>query len=667
MEQDINGFHNQALEAHQNKSNLLASMRHDLRTPVNAIIGYSEMLLEDAKDTERNGFVFDLKNIHKAGKHSLSLISQILDSSKIDSSIKDIDLDICKVNIHYELRTPLNIIIGYSEMLLEDAEEFGYVDFISDLQKIHKAGNNLLDIIKNVLKGSKYENVTVTHDIKTAANSSTIQDTSQIVHSHKEDNTNTMGKRQAFLLVVDDNEMNRDMRSRRLKQHGYKVAVAEDGYQAWKMIREQQFDLVLLDIIMPGVSGREILSDLRKKYDMTDLPIIMVTSKDRDEDIIDALQLGANDYVMNHVEFSVVLARIKTQLSLKWAKEEVQGLAEQLEVRNSFIRKIFARYLTGEVVDSLLGSPKGLQLGGERRKVTMLMSDLRGFASLSERLTPEKVITILNRYFEAMTEIIVKNSGTITDFIGDAILVLFGAPSWNENDAQRAVACAVAMQQAMTSINNENRCMGCPEIDMGIGINTGEVVVGNIGSMKHAKYGVVGSHINLTSRIESFTTGGQILISESTLKDTGDILNIKGQMEVEPKGAANPITIYDVNGIGGDYNLSLPEEKEVLVTLHQAIHLKYTILEGKKISKTCFEGSLVKLSISGGELYSEHPPAILSNIKMNIRGITGEAIPGDIYAKTIVRSTDNNNSFYLRFTSIPPKVTTFFHDLLSQH
>ena len=558
MEKNIRNFQDQAQEALRVKSTFLANMRHELRTPVNAIIGYSEMLLEDAEDTGHKDFIFDLQNIHKAGKHVLSLINQILDASKIEASKTDIDLESFRANIHYELRTPLNIIFGYSEMLLEDAKDLGQEDFVSDLQKIHKAGKHLLDLIKDILKGSKVEAGTAPSDSKTSGRSTASQDTLPIIHSLEEDNANTLEARQAFLLVVDDNEMNRDMLSRRLKRQGYRVAVAENGYQALEMIEAQQFDLVLLDTMMPGINGLEVLRVLRKRHAIADLPIIMTTARDRSEDIVEALQLGANDYVTKPIEFSVVLARIKIQLSLKCAKEEIQRLAEQLEVRNIFIRKTFGRYLTDEIVDSLLESPKGLELGGERRKVTILMSDLRGFTSLSERLTPEQVITILNRYLETMTDVIMKYQGTIDEFIGDAILVLFGAPVWNENDAQRAVACAVAMQLAMNSINERNRREGVPEIEMGIGINTGEVVVGNIGSAKRAKYGVVGSHINLTSRIESYTIGGQILISEATLKDTGAILRIGGQMKVETKGAANPITIYDVKGIGGEYNLLLP-------------------------------------------------------------------------------------------------------------
>lgn len=664
MENNFKNTQDQAQEAYRVKSNFLANMRHELRTPVNAIIGYSEMLLEVAEDTGHKDFIFDLQNIHKAGKRVLSLINQILDTSKIEASKADIDLESFRANIHYELRTPLNIIFGYSEMLLEDAEKLGQEDFISDLQKIHKAGKHLLDIVKDILRGSNVVSGKVAHDPETSAESTAIQDTPHIIHSLKGDNANTLESRQAFLLVVDDNEMNRDMLSRRLKRQGYRVAVAENGYLALEMIEAQQFDLVLLDIMMPGINGLEVLCDLRKRHAIADLPIIMATSRDRGEDIVDALQLGANDYVMKPIEFPVVLARIKVQLSLKWAKEEIQRLAKQLEVRNSFIRKTFGRYLTDEVVDSLLESPKGLELGGERRKVSILMSDLRGFTSLSERLTPEQVIAILNRHLETMTDVIMKYQGTIDVFIGDGIVVLFGAPVWHKNDAQRAVACAVAMQLAMAFVNEGNRREGYPEIEMGIGINTGEVVVGNIGSEKHAKYGVVGRHINLASRIESFTVGGQILISEATLKDTGDILRVSGQMKMEAKGVANPITIYDVKGIGGEYNLLLTDREDALVPLHQTIHLKYTVLEGKHISGTFFEGNLVKLSVNGGMLYTKHPLALLSNIKMNITGINGEAVPGDIYAKVIGNSTDSDNSFSLRFTSIPTKVTALFQGLL---
>src|SRR3989454_3056026 len=427
-----------------------------------------------------------------------------------------------------------------------------------------------------------------------------------------------MDTAQGSLLVVDDNEMNRDMLARRLARLGYTVAVAADGYQALAMIEAQQFDLVLLDVMMPGISGLDVLKTLRQRYAMADLPVIMATAKDQSADIVAALQLGANDYVTKPLDFPVLMARTQTQLALKRAMQEIQRLAAQLELRNRFIRETFGRYLTDEVVTSLLDSPAGLQLGGEKRRVTILISDLRGFTSLSGRLAPEQLMAMLNRYLDTMIEVIMQYQGTIDEIIGDAMLVIFGAPVRRQDDAQRAVACAVAMQLAMDAVNAENRRTGLPDVEMGIGVNTGEVVVGNIGSHKRTKYGVVGSHVNLTSRIESYTIGGQILISETTLKEAGPTLTIREEMQVEAKGFETPIVLYDLLGIGGEYNLFLPEREEALFIPPEEIPLRYSVLEGIHLGRTVFEGSFVKLSVKGGEIRADDPVMPLSNLRIQL-------------------------------------------------
>lgn len=473
-----------------------------------------------------------------------------------------------------------------------------------------------------------------------------------------------MSTPQGSLLVVDDDEMNRDMLCRRLERRGYTVASAADGQRALEMIETQTFDLILLDIMMPGISGLEVLRVLRDSHPMADLPVIMATAKDQSGDIVEALKLGANDYVTKPLDFPVVLARIQTQLSLKRAMDEIQRLAKQLELRNKFIRATFGRYLTDEVVASLLDSPEGLILGGEKRQVTILMSDLRGFTSLSGRLAPEQVVAILNRYLGTMVEVIMQYQGTIDEFMGDAIFVIFGAPIWRDDHAQRAVACAVAMQLAMDAVNQQNRRDGLPEVEMGIGVNTGEVVVGNIGSHKRTKYGVVGSHVNLTSRIESYTVGGQILISEATLQEAGPIVCVQAQMQVEAKGIAKPLSVYEVQGISGEYNLFLPECEDALFPLHQEIPLRYAVLEGKHVGGTMFQGSFVKLSGKGGEVRSEHPITLWSDIKMRLMRTDGEEISGDLYGKVVAKPTDTRASFAVRFTSIPPEVATFLHGLL---
>ncbi|NVM25550.1 MAG: adenylate/guanylate cyclase domain-containing protein, partial [Desulfobacterales bacterium] len=231
--------------------------------------------------------------------------------------------------------------------------------------------------------------------------------------------------------------------------------------------------------------------------------------------------------------------------------------SEDLEKSSELVKKIFGRYLSTEVMKSLLEDPLALELGGERRKVTIMMTDLRGFSALAERLEPEQVVQMLNNYLEVMVDIILQYNGTINEIIGDALLVIFGAPQQMPDRAQRAIACAIEMQNAIKEVNEQNQDMGSPELEMGIGLNDAEVIVGNVGSRKRSKYGVVGSGVNMTSRIESYTVGGQILVSESVRKEAGEVLRIDDQMEVHPKGAETPFTIYNVGGISGRYNLTL--------------------------------------------------------------------------------------------------------------
>ncbi|MFN6567411.1 adenylate/guanylate cyclase domain-containing protein [Dendronalium sp. ChiSLP03b] len=326
------------------------------------------------------------------------------------------------------------------------------------------------------------------------------------------------------------------------------------------------------------------------------------------------------------------------------------------------MRKTIGRYLTDEVLANILETPSGLKLGGERRKVTVLVSDLRGFSAISEQLPPEQVVTILNLYFGAMTEVINHYKGTINEFMGDGIFVMFGAPISRKDDSQRAIACAMAMQLAMQQVNEKNQQMNLPILEMGIGINTGEVVAGNIGSQKRAQYTVIGSHVNLTARIESYSVGGQIFISENTRKDANIELKIAGQLQIEPKGIKDPVTIYEICGIGGKYNLFLPQDDETMINLNQELPVEYTVLQGKHAGGTVFRGELVSLSEKGAQLQSLHSLELLSNLKLKLL-IEPELPPGEenLYAK-VIKKVDES-VFLIRFTAIPPKAIAVLNAL----
>lgn len=335
---------------------------------------------------------------------------------------------------------------------------------------------------------------------------------------------------------------------------------------------------------------------------------------------------------------------------------ELKRLASEVEVRNRFIRDTFGRYLTDEVVTTLLDSPSGMQMGGEKRKVTMLMADLRGFTSLSESLDPKWVVNMLNRYLSSMVTIIKKYGGTIDEFIGDAVFVIFGAPTWHDDDAQRAAACAVEMQLAMKAVNEQNKADGLPDVEMGIGLHTGQVIVGNIGSSERLKYGVVGSHVNLTSRIQSFTVGGQILASESTRREVGTMLKIGKQMEVRAKGFEQAVTLCEVNGIGGPHKLMLYQSSESLNDLDEAIEFTYSVLEAETQREEFFSGRFIKLGSKRAEAQLAKSVPVLCNLKIRMLGHNHELLSGTLYAKVVATGSTAGNDVTMHFTSVPREV-----------
>ena len=346
----------------------------------------------------------------------------------------------------------------------------------------------------------------------------------------------------------------------------------------------------------------------------------------------------------------------KSEKLLDNLTEEREKLAEMTAV----LKKMFGRYLSTQVMTSLIENPSALELGGERRKVTIMMSDLRGFTAMSERLEPEQVVTLLNTYFEVMVEIIFKYHATINEFSGDGLLVIFGAPQEMRDRAQRAVACSIEMQNAMDEVNRRNRVQNLPELEMGIGLNDTEVIVGNIGSSRQSKYAVVGSGVNLTSRIESYTIGGQILVSESVRRESGNILRIESQRDVMPKGAQTPIRIYQVGGIAGTYNLALKEKDPNLISLIRIIPIRYTILAGKDIQGKGFKGSVIRLSRNCAEITMSEPSDILTNIKMNLGGVDERLSTYDFYGKIIRRTEENKKNHLVCFTSIPSEIDAYF-------
>lgn len=324
------------------------------------------------------------------------------------------------------------------------------------------------------------------------------------------------------------------------------------------------------------------------------------------------------------------------------AMERIRGLNQQLELRNSLLQETFGRYLSDDIVKEILEKPEGLRMGGQKRELTIMMSDLRGFTMLCRDMAPTDLIAMLNHYFSEMYEAIHARGGTVIEFLGDGMLVIFGAPLPRETHAADAVAAAVEMQRRMPGVNAWNAARGYPQLAMGIGINTDSVVLGNIGSEKRTKYGVIGAAVNLTGRLESYTTEGQIVISPTTRAAIAAPLVIENEFQASPKGLEQPVTVTAVRGIGGDYGVFLDRAELPLRPLPAPVDTLFRVLEGKHVQGGMLRGTVTELSEAEARMTTAAAAAVFDNLCLEVCG--------GLYAKVTARA---GATLTLRFTAKP--------------
>lgn len=346
-----------------------------------------------------------------------------------------------------------------------------------------------------------------------------------------------------------------------------------------------------------------------------------------DERIISQRNITRQSYILQIIS---IIATILTTgaLFLLYRKRN-----EQLNVFNASLRQMvedetkkvlalhetFGRYLSDDIVKDLLSSPDGLSLGGKKQNITVLFTDIRGFTVISEQLAEEDVVIVLNHYFSVMLEIIHKYRGTMLEFLGDGILAIFGAPVHYDDHVDSAIACALEMQITMEAVNEWNIRNGYPRMEMGVGINSGETIVGNIGAPHSMKYNVIGNTVNLASRIETFSTGGQVLISENSFQAARTKLHLGQTLQVSPKGVKTPVTVYQITGIDAPYFLELEDEDAALTELPEPAALVCYRVKDKQVDAKPLQHYMLSVSATKAVIIArqdEESLEVFENIKM---------------------------------------------------
>lgn len=293
----------------------------------------------------------------------------------------------------------------------------------------------------------------------------------------------------ARILLVEDNRVNRLLLARHVELLGHQVEAVEDGLVALARVQEAAFDLLLMDIEMPGMNGIELLEQLRASPDLRELPVIVTSAVDGMDAVVRCVELGAEDYLHKPVNLVLLKARINASLERKRLRDQQ--------------RELVRRFATSEVAQNL--EAEGFALGGRKVQATLMFCDIRGFTTLVESRPPEEIIELLNTYYTLMFAAINGHGGVVNQMIGDGLMAVFGAPQPLEAAGQCAVMAAAEMVEMVAQFSAEQRAEGKPEIQIGVGIASGEVVAGYTGTRQRATYTCIGDTVNVAARLEAHT------------------------------------------------------------------------------------------------------------------------------------------------------------------
>lgn len=339
------------------------------------------------------------------------------------------------------------------------------------------------------------------------------------------------------VLVVDDTPTNIDILLEILSDD-YDVAVALDGETAIESVDESKPDLILLDIMMPGMDGYEVCSTLKKHESTREIPIVFITAMNDIKDEIKGFEVGAVDYITKPFSPPVVQRRVEAILKLEQKTRDLMILSNKL-----------SKYLSPQVYVSIFRGEQDVVIESKRKKLTIFFSDIVNFTSTTEGMEAEDLSSVLNSYLEEMSSIALKHGGTIDKFIGDAILIFFGDPLSRglEEDAQACVVMAIEMRERLLELQKKWYSFGMQEpFKVRTGISTGYCTVGNFGSKSRMDYTIIGNQVNIAARLEANAQPGQILISHETWSLVSQNIRCIKDGLIYVKGISHPIQTYQV-------------------------------------------------------------------------------------------------------------------------
>jgi adenylate cyclase len=519
----------------------LAHLRHELRTPLNHILGYSEMLLEDAG--EASALADELRRVREEGRELLAVVEELLSGARVEEG--QIDLP----RLATTLSAPLARLGVAVDRLATLASESGAGSGTADAARIAAAVARLRTLVEHGLgeltSASK-------HEPRARGGPADAESRSA---------ARAPGATPATILVVDDDAENRDLLARRLAREGHQVRMAKGGHEALALIGSEPVDLVLLDVMMPDLDGPTVLARLKQDPARRHIPVLMISALDETASVVRSIELGAEDYLPKPCDPVLLRARIGACLEKKRLRDQdarhVAELAEwnrtlELRVQEQVTQMErlgrLKRFFSPQLAELIVAGGADDPLRTHRREITVVFLDLRGFTGFAETAEPEEVMGVLREYHEAMGQLILEHEGTLERFAGDGMMVFFNDPVPVDNPAQRAVRMAAAMRDRVRELRGIWRKRG-HDLDLGVGVAQGYATIGAIGFEGRWDYGAIGTVTNLAARLCSEAQGGQVLITSRVAAAVEGLAQTEEIGALALRGLSRPVPTFNVVGL----------------------------------------------------------------------------------------------------------------------
>ena len=509
---------------------LAAFLRQEVQAPASAVTDFLDMIIEDARALQSEALLADLERMRKASTQLNAFVKSLIQDTLSDHR-GDETLDAFHRRLRHDLRTPLNAIKGYSELLIEDLEAQGEPPLRTDLIKLRASADQLLGQVDAMAALARQELTDAADDGHRAQQLDLLADVLRTVQPLPAGAAARPALHASRILIVDDNAANRDVLERRLVREGHQTASATHGAAALELATGQPFDLILLDLIMPEMSGFEVLRRLKAAEHTRHIPVIVISALDELDSVVRCIEAGAEDYLTKPFNATLLRARIGASLEKKWLRDREKEFVAELEREKERSETLLLNILPQSIVNRMR---KGEMVIADRiAEATILFCDLVGFTLLSRELAADRTIDFLGQTFAAFDRLVAELEVEKIKTIGDAYMVAAGVPEPQADHAERIATLAPRMLDAVAAVAAATKL----DLQARIGIHTGPITAGVIGTHKFV-YDVWGDTVNTASRMESHSLPGRIQVSAATRAALGNGFKFerRGVIEVKGKG-----------------------------------------------------------------------------------------------------------------------------------